>query len=115
MSGKSQQRLALVTYVIEIINEGERQDGGRVEVLVSSGFLSYLDSFQTILKTYEFNLRCKERTGGMRQRGRKVITSCKVGVCRREEKRRGYIGRQKVRGNVAKLLHESGTVHNQGL
>ena len=29
---------------------------------------TYLDSFQNILNTYEFNLRCKERTAGMLQR-----------------------------------------------
>ena len=29
---------------------------------------TYLDNFQNILNTYEFNLRCKERIAGMLQR-----------------------------------------------
>ena len=53
----------------------------RSRVLVSPGPPNLPLNFQTILNTYKFNLRCKERTAGMRQR--RVIASDRVGRWRR--------------------------------
>ena len=59
------------------LRQGAGKDGGGVG---SSSHLvppAYLDNFQIILKTFEFNLRFKERTAGMLQRG--VYASNNVG------------------------------------
>ena len=52
--------------LLNIENKG--QDGRRVGVLNSLLPQIYLDNFQIILNTYEFDLRFKERTAGMLQR-----------------------------------------------
>ena len=47
---------------------GEGQDGGGVESPSHLSPTTYLDNLQIILKTYEFDLRFKERTAGPLQR-----------------------------------------------
>ena len=45
--------------------QGAGQDGGRVGSSPHPAPPTYLDYFQTIPKTYEFDLTFKERTAGM--------------------------------------------------
>ena len=50
--------------MIIYFGSGRRQDGRGIGVLVSSGPLNLTRYLSTILDTYEFNLRCKERMAG---------------------------------------------------
>ena len=52
---------------------GAGQDGGRVGSPSHLFPPTYLDTFQIILKTYEFGLIFKERTAGMLQREEFVL------------------------------------------
>ena len=66
--------LSKVIYIFNVIPikfsiaGGGGQDGGRLGASIHPTPPTYLDYCQIILKTYEFDLRFKERTAGMLQR-----------------------------------------------